>query len=214
MARRAKSRHRPVAATAVEPTSALLLRAALAEFDRRGFAGTDSNKIARRAGFAPQTFYRWFEDKTDIFIHVYRSWIADEVKAVAALNASNAPAARLVETCVDHHRAHLRFRRDLKQLSLEHPKIRAARADSRRQQIELIQGWRTQQPLAAADIAVALLELERLADALAEDEFADMQVGDTAARDALAAIIDWLRGHRDASHSTPAPAARRRSPGP
>src|SRR6185436_2515069 len=101
MARRAaKTQRRSGTAAAVEATADLLRRAALAEFDRHGFAGTDSNRIARRAGFAPQTFYRWYEDKIDIFIHVYRAWIAEEVNAVAALNASQAAATRLVDTCV------------------------------------------------------------------------------------------------------------------
>ena len=38
-----------------------LIRAALRAFGRGGFQGTDSNRIARAAGFAPQTFYRWFD---------------------------------------------------------------------------------------------------------------------------------------------------------
>ena len=38
----------------------------MAEFIESGYAGTDTNRIARRAGFAPQTFYRWFADKTAI----------------------------------------------------------------------------------------------------------------------------------------------------
>src|SRR4051812_9867208 len=45
-----------------------LLEAARAEFDESGFEGTDTNRIARRAGYAPQTFYRHFTDKTAIFI--------------------------------------------------------------------------------------------------------------------------------------------------
>jgi AcrR family transcriptional regulator len=52
-------------------TSARLVEAAAKEFAECGFEGTDTNKIARRAGFAPQTLYGWFEDKTAIFLVVY-----------------------------------------------------------------------------------------------------------------------------------------------
>jgi AcrR family transcriptional regulator len=174
-------------------TPSLLLRAASAEFARHGFAGTDSNRIARRAGFAPQTFYRWYRDKIDIFIHVYEAWIAGELEAIAALNAGDAPAERLAAILVAHHKAHLKFRRNLKQLSLENPAVRAARAESRRRQVEIIQRWHPASPLAPADIAVALFKIERLADAIAEGEFVDMKLGDTAAHAALAALITSLQ---------------------
>jgi AcrR family transcriptional regulator len=66
----------PAAGVAADPkpsTRERLVQAAAAEFREQGFAGTDTNRIARRAGFAPQTFYRWFTDKTEIFIAVYRA---------------------------------------------------------------------------------------------------------------------------------------------
>ena len=50
------------ASTRTSGTGTKLIAAAAAEFNDHGFSGTDSNKIARRAGFAPQTFYRWFKD--------------------------------------------------------------------------------------------------------------------------------------------------------
>src|SRR5437773_2567812 len=87
-------------------TPQLLLRAASAEFAQRGFAGTDSNRIARRAGFAPQTFYRWYRDKIDIFMRVYEAWVAEELQTIAALNAADAPAEQLADAMVSHHKAH------------------------------------------------------------------------------------------------------------
>ena len=73
------------AATTPPSTRESLIGAAGAEFRERGFSGTDSNKIARRAGFAPQTFYRWFTDKTEIFLAVYRAWEEEEKTVVGAL---------------------------------------------------------------------------------------------------------------------------------
>src|SRR5580698_4917889 len=95
------------------PTAALLVAAAAAEFNEHGFSGTDTNRIARRAGFAPQTFYRWFEDKIDVFIRVYDLWQAEEARALAPLLAQNAPDEEVAAAAVAHHRAYLQFRRSL-----------------------------------------------------------------------------------------------------
>src|SRR6516164_9731798 len=119
------------AAEAQIPTRERLIRAASAEFGERGFAGTDTNKIARRAGFAPQTFYRWFKDKTEIFIAVYRAWEEEELRAVGTLLIEGVDDKPAVEAAVAHHRAWLKFRRSLRALSVENAQVRAARAESR-----------------------------------------------------------------------------------
>ncbi len=178
---------------AYQPTAVRLLAAAMAEFNEHGFAGTDTNRIARRAGFAPQTFYRWYPDKTAIFVAVYRGWEDEEMTAVAGLLESRAPASALVEAIFEHHRRHLLFRRSLRRLSLEDPLVRRARADSRLRQIVQISGGSDCPAVAAERIGVELLQLERLADALAEGELTDMGLGEQLALDRLAAIVEGLR---------------------
>lgn len=182
-----------VAAEAKVGTTERLVQAAAAEFREQGFSGTDSNKIARRAGFAPQTFYRWFADKTEIFIAVYRAWEDEEKAMMGALRRRGAGEDDVVEAAIAHHRNYLIFRRSLRRLSLEEPKVRAARAESRLRQIERIRLWRDG-ALTADEVAPALLELERLSDALAEGEILDMGLDEAPARARLAAILTWLRG--------------------
>jgi AcrR family transcriptional regulator len=169
-----------------------LVRAAAAEFNERGFAGTDSNRIARRAGFAPQTFYRWFKDKTAIFIAVYESWERSERATLEHLIAQRAPAERLVEAALGHHREFRVFRRALRALAIEDPAVRAARAESRRRQIAQIKRWAGRADLDDGDVAAALLQSERLADALVEGEIADLGLSEDGARRALASIIRRL----------------------
>jgi AcrR family transcriptional regulator len=65
-----------------EETRARLVDAAEAEFNAHGFDGTDTNRIARRAGYAPQTFYRHFADKTAVFLAVYDRWWRNESDAI------------------------------------------------------------------------------------------------------------------------------------
>ena len=66
-------------------TGEKLIAAAAAEFDDHGFLGTDTNKIARRAGFAPQTFYRWHKDKTAIFLAVMAAREPEELNLIGWL---------------------------------------------------------------------------------------------------------------------------------
>jgi AcrR family transcriptional regulator len=174
-------------------TQRQLLDAAAAEFNEAGYHSTDSNRIARRAGFAPQTFYRWFQDKTDIFIAVYHHWQEEEAAILQKLLSANATDAALADAGVAHHRKYLKFRRSLRQLSYEDARVRKVRAESRRRQIALIRSWAGVSAADEASLAAVLLQLERLSDAVAEGEFRDMGVANTGAKAALAELIGNLR---------------------
>ena len=70
-----------------EETRARLVAAAGAAFEHDGYFGTDTNRIAKAAGYAPGTFYKHFADKAEIFVAVYEAWIAREWDGVAAIVA-------------------------------------------------------------------------------------------------------------------------------
>jgi AcrR family transcriptional regulator len=184
---------RPRARVGGIDTRQKLVLAAVKEFGQGGFAGTDTNRIARRAGFAPQTFYRWFRDKTEIFIAVYRLWEEDEREMIDGLLAANAKPAEIVDAAIAHHRDYLVFRRSLRALSVEDPDIRAARAESRKRQIERLKGWMKPSRKTPSEIAATLLQMERLADAIAEGELADLDLDEKAARDVLVDLQLGLR---------------------
>ena len=103
------------------------------------------------------------------------------------------PISALVNACVGYHESYRKFRRSLRQLSYERPRVRAARAESRTKQVAFIQQWYPHLHDDAV-VATALLQIERLADALAEGEFRDLSLPDSAARLELARIIRSLRG--------------------
>ena len=179
--------------TAREATPERLLRAAAQEFNEQGFGGTDTNKIARRAGFAPQTFYRWYQDKVDIFIKTYERWQRQELDTLSQLLAESASDLRLVKAVVAHHEANLVFRRSLRQLAVENDAVRASRARSRLNQIVYIKKINPDVGRDDASLATMLLQTERLADALAEGEFHDMGLNKKAGEEALARLIHDLR---------------------
>ena len=84
------SRMEDIKTASEAPTRNRLVEAAAAEFNAVGFHGTNTNKIAKAAGFSPQTFYRHFEDKVEIFLAVYDGWQASERHAVTRALKSSA----------------------------------------------------------------------------------------------------------------------------
>lgn len=167
-------------------TRAALIDAARKEFEDPGFDATNTNKIAARAGYAPQTFYRHFEDKTAIFLAVYRMWTLEEQSLLDDVRDATSAASVVIE----HHRASLNFRRALRRLSLTDAPIRAARTESRKLQIARL---RERLPYLArrsfAALVADLLMLERITDACAEGEFEDLGVKPAEATKIVAATV-------------------------
>ena len=172
-----------------------LVEAAGQEFNAHGFFGTDTNRIARRAGFAPQTFYRHFADKTDVFIAVYERWQADERRAIgAALRARPegvAAETAIAAVAVEHHQAWRGFRRSLRLLAIEDARVRAARNAGRAAQLRALP---SAPGTSYARRLAALLTLERLSDAAADDEIGDMGVELEDWLGILAEAIKFARG--------------------
>jgi AcrR family transcriptional regulator len=172
-------------------TGEKLIQAAVREFKAHGYSGTDTNRIAARAGFAPQTYYRHFKDKLEIFVAIYRRWEDEEAAVIASLLEKDAGALALADAIVAHHRAYRLFRRSLRQLAVENAVVREARAQSRLRQIEntiRLAGTGTKET-----VAPVLFQIERLADAIAEGEIADLGLCESIAREALAVLLSGLR---------------------
>src|SRR5262245_15519203 len=106
-----------------------LVAAAAAELNRAGFHGTDTNRIARAAGYAPGTFYKHFTDKRAVLLAAYEAWVATEWRAIEALVAerSTAPdlARRIVEAVLEFHRRWRGMRASLRALVAVDPVARA-----------------------------------------------------------------------------------------
>ena len=112
-------------------TRMALVEAAAAEFEKVGYEQTNTNAIARRAGFAPQTFYRHFKDKLAIFLSAYARWTEEELTVIS----DAASTEDLVRATLRHHETSKLFRRTLRDLSVRVPEVAAARAQSRRRQL-------------------------------------------------------------------------------
>lgn len=173
-------------------TAECIMTAAMLEFCENGYLATDSNKIARRAGFAPQTFYRWFKDKTAVFLAAYKQWSDLEIQLLAILPLSKESPEKIVDIVIQHHREYRLFRRSLRQLGVEDIEVRRARAENRLKQLSFFQ-----QKLGVADthrveLLATMLQIERLADALAEGEFVDLGVDEADIKSVMIRLVSRL----------------------
>ncbi len=160
-----------------------LLKAAQLEFEDHGFEGTQTNAIARRAGYAPQTFYRHFPDKKAIFLTIYLDWAQAEAIALAKADTITA----IMDALLDHHIAHRLFRRSLRHLTAIDPEIAAVRAKTRQQQMSAITD---RFPHLTQPEALGLIfTLERLCDAWAEGEFEACGISQEEARAQMNGIL-------------------------
>jgi AcrR family transcriptional regulator len=165
-------------------TRARLVATAAAVFNRVGYRGTDSNRLARAAGYAPGTFYKHFPDKRAAFLAAYEAWVTTEWAAIAEVVAAGgepaAVAARLVDMVLALHRRWRGLRASLRALVAEDPVARRFYTQQRRRQLELLlrlrpPGRAARRPRAAD--AILLYTLERVCDAAADGELRDLRVG-------------------------------------
>ena len=160
-----------------------LLKAAQLEFEDHGFDGTQTNAIARRAGYAPQTFYRHFPDKKAIFLANYLDWAQAEAQGLAKADTITA----MIDTLLSHHVAHRLFRRSLRQLTSTDPEVAAIRAQSRQQQMSALTSRFPH--LSNLEALTLIFTLERLCDAWAEGEFEACGISKEQARSSMSAIL-------------------------
>lgn len=180
-------------------TRARLIEAAMSEFIEHGFAGTDTNRIARRAGFAPQTFYRWFDDKAAVFAEVLHVWDEAEFAMLAALvgegeaGGGGLSPLQLAEACVENMRPFLTFRQHLRSVTMLDATVRQAR--SRGRAGLLVRLSLLCPHLLPDELALAVLQIESLSEMLARGDHTDLGVGDGALLQSLADHIAALQGH-------------------
>lgn len=171
-----------------------LIEAASAEFNSVGFSGTNTNQIARRAGFAPQTFYRHFEDKLAVFVAVYEVWQATEQKEVAMAAKKRGAAASIARAVLEHHRRWRIFRSNLHLLASSDDRIREARTASRKRQLISIKLLAANADREEADLVADLLAVERIADAAAQGELADLGLNNRKIVGLMTNAVKRLRG--------------------
>jgi len=184
-----------------DDTRERLVEAAATVFNEIGYFATDSNKLARAAGYSPGTFYQHFPDKRAVFLAAYERWVEDEVGDLGARRlAAVDPAARartFARVVVAHHRRWGVLRASLRALVLTDDVVRDYVLARRRRQLAGLAALRRQlalPPGTRADDWSLLLLLERVADSIAWGEAAALGVPVAGLERALIRALSALFG--------------------
>lgn len=171
-----------------DETRERLLVAGAREINRHGYLGTDSNRLARAAGYAPAMFYRHFPDKRALFLAIYDRWVGSEWEAIAQRVRQGGSPEQLARDLIDDvlalHAQWRGLRRSLRILVASDPVVRRAYHRQRSRQLDTLARLRSSSSRAAA--ATLLWTLERTADAYADGEFTALGLDDESVRDLLA----------------------------
>jgi AcrR family transcriptional regulator len=160
-----------------EQTRERLITAAASQFNRCGYHGTDSNSIAREAGYATGTFYKHFRDKREIFLAAYERWVAAEWQeigdALSRMRNAEETARLLVDLSIKFHTEWKGLRASLMELVFSDPEARRFFRAQRRRQLDVIAELRSRfvlSPRTSEQDAIHLYMTERVFDAIGQGE--------------------------------------------
>jgi len=160
-----------------EETRERIIDGAASLFNRFGYHGTDSNSIAKEAGYATGTFYKHFQDKREVFLAVYERWLTAEWQAVdEELSKGRAPdetARRIVEISIQFHTEWRGLRASLMELIFSDEDARKYFRKQRRRQLDIMSELRHRlslPPRTREQDAIHLFMTERIFDAIGQGE--------------------------------------------
>lgn len=160
-----------------DQTRERIIAAAARQFNHLGYHGTDSNCIAKDAGYAAGTFYKHFRDKREVFLAVYERWVAAEWRAVNdELSRRRKPedtARRLVEVSIRFHTEWRGLRASLMELVFSDPEARTVFRKQRLRQLDYMAEIRVRLGLPQRpreQDAIHLFTTERVFDAIGQGE--------------------------------------------
>jgi AcrR family transcriptional regulator len=160
-----------------ELTRERIIDGAATLFNQFGYHGTDSNSIAKEAGYATGTFYKHFQDKREVFLAVYERWLAAEWQAIdEELSRRRTPdetARRIVEISIKFHTEWRGLRASLMELIFSDEDARKYFRKQRRRQLDIMSELRRRlgfPPRTREQDAIHLFMTERVFDALGQGE--------------------------------------------
>jgi AcrR family transcriptional regulator len=154
-----------------------LIDGAASLFNRFGYHGTDSNSIAKEAGYATGTFYKHFQDKRQVFLAVYERWVAAEWRAVdQELSKRRTPeetARNIVQLSIRFHTEWRGLRASLMELIFSDEDARKHFRKQRQRQLDTMSQLRRRlnlPPRTREQDAIHLFMTERVFDAIGQGE--------------------------------------------
>jgi hypothetical protein len=174
-------------------TRARLLAAAAVEFNRVGYHGTDSNRLARAAGRAGDVLQALSRQARAVSRRLRRLGehrVVARRRAGARRRLAAGAGSGIVDAVLEMHRAWRGLRASLRALVAADDEARAFYRGQRRRQLELLAALRRRRSATTAgDDAMLLFTLERVCDAIADGELRDLGVPVDGVVERLRALV-------------------------
>ena len=179
--------------------------AARREFNSVGYFSTDTNKIAKLAGYAPGSFYRHFKDKVDIFIEIYQDWHLEQMleieRALFAGGSIEEMSDRLATIVINFYGNWKPLRAAARVLVISEERVAEFKTSRRTAVMQNIIALRTHLNLITLPeekIILFLILIERLGDAVSDGEFDLPSLPKNSGHHALVEMIgNFLQGGAD-----------------
>lgn len=190
-----------------QSTRARLVEVAAQVFNRDGLLGTDTNRLAHEAGYAPGTFYKHFKDKKEIFLAVHQELVTAEWRMIEGTirAGGSAPdlARNVVQLVLGHQTRWQGFRQSMAVLVCTDEGARKAFHEARSNQLDGLS--MLAKAAGAAEVsreedASLFLTMERLVDAVATGEADAMGLRKEAVLEHLEALIQARLTARPKTH--------------
>jgi AcrR family transcriptional regulator len=188
-----------------EQTRDRLIAAAASQFNRFGYHGTDSNAIAKEAGYATGTFYKHFRDKREIFLASYDRWLNAQWKQISeelsSMGESRETARRIVQLSIRYHTEWKGLRASLMELVFSDAEARKFFRMQRRRQLDLIAELRSRFSLPARtreQDAIHLYMTERIFDAVGQGEIQSLDLDLSAV---IESVVEKVQALLEPVHS-------------
>lgn len=175
-------------------TRQALLAAAVKLFNDVGYYGTDTNRIARAAGYAPATFYKHFKNKLEIFLECYPA-VGPSFQELRS-DLESGPtlvegARRVVHRVLDHRRTWMGCNRSLRALALADPVAAQAYSARKKAATEAVRRLfvHVGADISEADAFVAQHLVSNVADAVVEGLTGELEVEVSEVVEVLVGLI-------------------------
>jgi len=162
-------------------TRATLLDTAAEIFNDVGYYGTDTNRIARAAGYAPATFYKYFKNKLEVFLECYPNVEPNLNELIGDLDSDPSIAVgarRAVYRIFEHRKRWMGCYQSLRALALSDPVAAQAYKDRKRASAEAVVRLFAYvgSDISVADAFVAQQLVSNMADAVLEGVTVELEI--------------------------------------
>ncbi|WP_144394223.1 TetR/AcrR family transcriptional regulator [Pleionea sediminis] len=161
-------------------TKQKIIDAGIHLFNTEGYFNVNSNVIATHAGVSVGSFYNYFEDKSELFLEIYKLWHESQRQDIFNLVLESPSdknfTLKFVEAILPYYKSQILFRSAINILRNQSEAVREFRLEQQQKIIDAIIKLCNLRNIEKSkeEAVVFQMQIERLFDAYASNEFKDL----------------------------------------